>query len=391
MKFKVFGVAVLTVILSLVAFVTVADAQTFRADQSSTIASSETVDGSAFITGSAVDIAGKVNGDLYCIGQNVTISGTVEGDVLCAAQTITFTGSASGNIRLAGQTVSVSGNVTKSASLAGQTVTIDGQAQIGQDATMLGQSVTVNGKVSRDIVIASSAATVNGAVGRNVTANVETLNLANNATVGGALNYTSPQKITMDKNAVVTGKVTYTKTEVNPAKETAANAYNPVGSIVWSLMLLASAVVFALLFPSLLHRVTGSSALSVPQSLLAVLVGFVAGIVMPIAIVLLMITVLGIPFALVVLLTWILILSLSGVFAAYYVGRIVWRTQTNAVLIMLVGALIIIVLLLIPIVNVLVWLLAAWYGSGVILLRLKELYVTPKYDIATYKTSRAKA
>ena len=120
---------------------------------------------------------------------------------------------------------------------------------------------------------------------------------------------------------------------------------------------------------------------AVPNALLAVLVGLIAGIVMPFIAILLFITVLGIPLGLLLLVAWALIVMLSGAFAAYYLGRVVWRSQTNAIFTMLFGALIVVVLLLIPIINVIVWMLAGWYGSGVILIALKNHTVVPHYDM----------
>ncbi len=377
MKAKILGVLMLTFV-SVFVFTAIASAQTFRTGQSATIPSNETIDGSAFVSGSAVDIAGKINGDLYCAGQNITISGEVDGDVLCAGQTITLSGTVTGSARLAGQTVAISGDVKGSATTAGQTVTLEGTGKVGRDALLLGQSVNLDGQIARDAVIASNSASVSAGVGRNVTANVETLTLNQGASIAGRLDYTSPNKLTKDAGANVVGKTTYNQQKVEQRQH---GGYNIAAVIIWGLMLLVSAIIFVLLFPRELHRATDPALASPAGTFLAIGVGLVAGIVMPIIILLLIITVLGIPFALAVLLAWILILALSGTFAAYFIGRLIWRAQSNAVLIMLAGALVIIILLMIPIVNILVFLLSVWYGTGAIILQLKKLAVAPRYDM----------
>lgn len=205
------------------------------------------------------------------------------------------------------------------------------------------------------------------------------LQLTKDASISGRLDYTSPQKLARADGSVVTGKISYTeRTESTSDKP---SSYNPLAGILWSVMLLVSALIFALLFPKILHRTTLLSTRAVPQALLAILVGFIAGIVVPIAIIIALITVLGVPFAIVAALAWLLILSLSTVFTAYFVGRIVWRQQSNAIIVMLIGALIVTVLLMIPILNILVSLVSIWYGSGVILLQLKRTLPAPRYEL----------
>ncbi len=384
MKAKLIGVLIVAV-LPMLAFVGIASAQTFRSGSTTNVASGETIDGSVYIAGSTVDVAGTVNGDLFCAGQNITISGRIDGDVLCAAQTITLSGTVSGDVRLAAQTVAISGSVDGSASAAGQAVTLEGKGKIGRDAQLLGQSATVNGQIGRDVLIGSMSATIGSNVGRNVSATVESLTLANGAVIGGTVDYTSPQKLTMNSGAQVAGKVTYTEQKIDQKRDVATFGF--AGALLWAAMLVASAILFVLVFPHQLHRTTNASVTTPSNALLAMLVGLIAGIVMPFAIVLVMITVLGIPFALIALIGWLLILALSGAFAAYYLGRVVWQQQTNAVLIMLVGAVIIVILLMIPLINALVWLLAVWYGSGAILLQLRQHVVAPNYDM---KKSRAR-
>jgi cytoskeletal protein CcmA (bactofilin family) len=377
MKAKLLGILILA-LLPVLAFATVASAQTFRSGENTNIAANETIDGSAWLAGSNIDVAGNINGDLFCAGQNITISGNIDGDVICAGQTVTFSGTVTGDVRLAGQTVTVSGDVDGSVSSAGQTVTLEDRAAVGRDASFAGQSITVNGPIFRDLAIASNSAGIGSRVGRNVTATVGSLTLNSDADIKGGVNYTSPQKLTMSSGAQVDGTVAYTESKHDNQQ---AAGYSFTGILLWSLMLIVSALIFALIFPRELHTTTDEAIASPMNALLAVLVGLVAGIIVPVILIILMITILGIPFAIVALLAWLLILAVSGAFAAYYVGRVVMRRQTNAVLIMLVGAVIVTIALMIPILNVLVWFLAVWFGSGVILLHLKDHMARPHYEM----------
>jgi len=378
MKVKILGVAVLSMMLAVFGFVAITGAQSFQTGQSSTIKSNEVIDGSAYIASSTIDVAGTVDGDLYCTGQNVSISGTINGDILCAAQTINFTGTASGNIRLAGQVVTVSGAVGDSATVASQTVTVENQGSIGRDATFMSQSVTIRGQVLRDVVVGSESMTLDATVGRNVTATVNNLKLESKTNVGGSFSYTSPQTFSKASGASIAGPVNYT--ELKQEQYVNNKVYNPFIMILWGLMLIVSAIIFALLFPGILHRVTREGVVSPTKALLAILIGFVGGVAMPIIIFLFFVTILGIPFAIVLLLGWCLIVAASGAFAAYFIGRLVWRKQENIVLATLIGALIIAVLLMIPIVNIFITILCVSYGSGALLMYLTNRLKSPKYN-----------
>ena len=385
MKIKFVGVAVLSLALAIFGFAAVTNAQSFQSGDSSTIASGEVVDGSAYLSGSTIDVAGTVDGDLYCAGQNVTISGEVKGDILCAAQNINFTGKVSGDVRLIGQIITVSGDVGGSASIAGQTLTVESRGTIARDATLSGQNITLRGQVSRDVVVASGSAVLDGVVGRNVTANVNSLKLESKTDVGGTFNYTSPQTFSKAEGANIVGEVSYTQQKQQAYTNQNTNLYNPITLILWALMLIVSAVIFSLLFPQILHKVTGTTIASPSRSLGAVVIGFAAGIVAPFVIVLFMATVLGLPFALVLLIALCLIVALSGVFAAYYIGRLVWRGQSNIVLATFIGAVIISLLQLIPILNIFVTIVCVSYGSGALLMYLKNHFGVPKYTAASVR------
>jgi len=380
MKIKLLSALILSVTVAAFGFVAAANAQSFRSGTSPTIRSDEVVDGSAYLAGTTIDVAGSVDGDLFCAGQEVTISGDIDGDILCAAQTIHFTGTASGDLRLTAQMVTIGGSVGGSASIASQTVTIEGGGSVGKDATFASQKTSIKGQVSRDLVVASDSFILDARVGRNVTADANDIKLEAGTDVAGTFTYTSPELFTEADDAIISGEVNYTERDRNNSP--ASNVYNPLWMILWALMLIASAIIFALLFPRVLFKVSRVSVGSPSKAFVALLVGFVAVVAIPFIAFIFMATIVGIPFAILVLLAWSLIVAVSGVFAAYYVGRLVWRNPSNNIILAtFVGALIIVLLLMIPFVNIFIMILCVSYGSGVLLMYLRNHFEQPKYDI----------
>lgn len=387
MKIKLMSLLAIAM-LPVFALVATASAQTFRSSETAAIESQESVDGSAWIAGSDVDVAGDVNGDLFCAGQNVTVSGTVYGDVLCSGQTVKITGAVAGDVRVAGQTVSINGDVGGSVTAMGQTVSLESDAIVSRDVSLTGQSLRLNGQVGRDVLLAGTTAVVSSNIGGDVHATVDDLALTDSASISGGIVYTSPNKLVQADGAVVSGSVTY-----NEAKQDdiVTPALGVSFAALMGLMMLFSALAIAMLFPKALHRTTEPGVQSFPKALLALGIGLIAGIVMPFIVLLLVATIIGIPLAIVLGVAWMLVVLLSGAVSAYYLGRVLWRKQGNAIITMLFGAVLLILLLLLPIINIFVYLFAVWYGIGAILIRLKDAYSAPEYDMQAVSANQAPA
>lgn len=387
MKLKILSVLALAMI-PVFALVATASAQTFRSSENVTVESRESIDGSAWIAGNDVNIAGEINGDLFCAGQNVTVSGTVYGDVLCSGQTVKITGAVAGDVRTAGQSVSINSNIGGSVTAMGQTVALEMDSVVSRDVSLTGQNLRIDGQVGRDALLVGTTAVVASEIGGDINATVDDMSLADSADVSGNIVYTSPREFVRADGAVVSGNVTYNEAKKN---DVVTPALSISFAVLVALMMLFSALALAILFPRALHRTTEAGVQSFPQTLLALGVGLIAGIVMPFMLLLLVVTVVGIPLAIILGIAWMLVVLLSGAVSAYYLGRVLWRKQGNAIVTMLFGAILLILLLLLPIINILVYLFAVWYGIGAILLQFKRTYSTPSYNMQAVSANEAPA
>lgn len=373
-KLKIISLVLSFVFVSVFAFVGVANAQSFKAGDNVGVVAGETVDSMLFAGGNNIDIAGTVNGDVYCAGQTINISGDVNGDVFCAGQTVTVSGKIDGSVRLAGQTINISGSVAGSATIGAQNLVIDKSAKIGRDLLGGGQNVTINGLVARDVTTGAQNLTVNGSVGRDISGQVESISVGPSGSVVGDINYTSKKEISVASGGVVSGTVSrtepkaYQRMQVRP--ETAV-AFAIGSTIYVFITTVVFALVLALMFPKVLEN-SATSTMKSPG--MTVLTGFVGMIVAPVSIALLFITIVGLPLAIFVLLSWIIIMMLSGSFASYLLGRLIMRKSKSPVLVMLVGISITSVVLMIPLVNIFVFLAAAMFGTGAILIQGKKLF-----------------
>ncbi|MFC7859452.1 hypothetical protein ACFQ9D_01845 [Arthrobacter koreensis] len=306
--------------------------------------------GPQFYSGLNVNVSDDVSGDVYASGQRITISGNVTGDVIAAGQNINITGNVDGNVRLAGQDVTISGEVSRSGTIFASTVDVTDTGSFGDDLVGAAGDIDIAGEVGRDVAVGVGDLTIDGTVGGNVT-----YNSSNEADIAdGAVSGTTEQIVPQPNEEPTTG-------------EKFAG---------WLLGLLYALVALSLitaaagwLLPRLLHRVTDQL---IPRPWKALLVGFVAFIVVPLVLLLLLFTVIGAPLALTALLVWLTLMLATFVFGAYYIGRLIFRNRQHPVIMALVGGVVLIVALQIPWLNVLVWFAMVFFGLGAQLLALYE-------------------
>lgn len=361
-------------VLPLLGWMTIAHAQSFRSGNNVTVSSNQVVNNTLFAAGKTVDIAGTVNGDVFCAGQNVNVSATVHGDVICSGQDISITGRVLGDVRLAGQDVTIGGTVRDNASVAGQSFVIDSRGQIGQDLSAASGTVELNGLVGRDVAISATDLNLNNGVGRNVQASVNQLTLGSTAKVGGSITYSSHNTLHKANGAMVNGTITR-------HTPTAHHGHFFVGwlfAIYIFVALLVVALVLVLLFPRVFEHAALMANASKGRTLL---VGFAASILMPILLAVIAMTLIGLPLALLAGLAWLLVVLLAGPFAAYLLGTWLIPRHRNPIIVMLLGASILFLLYLLPILGFLIWLVAAWFGIGMILRQLFFRVGRPHYDM----------
>lgn len=371
---KVVSLILGVMFVSVFAYVGAANAQSFKAGDNVGLAAGEIVDSALFAAGNNVNIAGTVNGDVYCAGETVNISGTVNGDVMCAGQTITISGTVNGNARLAGQTVNLSGTIADSATIGGQSVTIDTTGIIGRDLLGGSNTISINGKVARDVTMGAQNLTINGTVGRDINGAVDVLNVGSTGVVLGSVDYTSKNELSVATGGKVAGVVTRTEPKADQKYDMRPEAV--VGMAIGSafyvfIATIVFALALALMFPKILENAAVLTKKSPGKTILH---GLVAWIVAPVVILILLMTVVGIPVALFALFAWTIIMMVSSSFSGYILGKLILNKSKSPILIMLVGASIIAVAMMIPFLNFFVFIVAGMFGTGAVMMQSRKLF-----------------
>ncbi|HSX41452.1 MAG TPA: polymer-forming cytoskeletal protein [Candidatus Saccharimonadales bacterium] len=336
--------------------------------ESNYLPSGKVVDDDLYVSGQSIEIDGTVNGDVYAAGSSVNIKGTVNGDVIAAGQDVVIGGTVKGSVRAAGSNVRLIGHAGGSASLAGQTVTVERSADIEGGAQVAGSTVNIQSRIGRGLVGGGSLFTIDSNIGKDASISAGTLNLSPTTRIGGNLVYSS-DKFNKSDGATIAGETKEMKEpkhgQENAGKDTA------FGALYGLIALLAAGSLLLWLAP---HATAGVAEVVTKQPVGAFGWGVLVMLLSLPVLVVLLISFIGIPLALISGVVLAAALYLAKYLVALSVGNVLrnragWKA--NAYADALIGLIVLTLVELIPVLGGLVKLTVALIGIGGILLYVR--------------------
>jgi cytoskeletal protein CcmA (bactofilin family) len=331
------------------------------------VAPGETVNDDLFATGQTVTVAGRVTGDVFATGQTVVITGTVDGDLIAAAQQVVVDGMVNGNVRAAGAVVTVNGRVGHSVTGLAQQVNVSSSGSVDGSLVAAGETVSAFGPVGRGITAGGGTLQLGGPVGGKVLAWANTLSLGPTTRIAGDLEYRSENQAEIPSGTVA-GRVQYDPIERQPRQAPLLNGLFDFGGLVW---LAGSAILGGLVIVLAPRASARAVELGRQQPLPTFGLGLLALCVVPVAILLIAVTLVGIPLALAVGALYWLGLMLAwpamGLLVGTELARRVRRGAPMPVLgALLVGLIVLHLVTHLPILGGLVAFLGLAFGLGLI-------------------------
>ena len=330
--------------------------------ESINITNQQVIDKTLVSASNDIEIAGVLNGDLFCFSQNVIISGVVNGDVICAASSVVIDGKVNGSVRLLSSSTTINGSVGGSSSILTENFVLGSKGYLANDSFISGTNVSINGNIARDISFASANVKITGVVDRDVSGTIDQLTLASSALIKGDVSIKSPNEIKSEPGSVVQGSTNRENIVQNNSMFGGLEITSALYVFV-SLLVVSMTLVFVI--PKTLDS---SYELSKKKPLKTALFGLVGTVALPFIILLLLVTIIGIPLAVIVLLGYLLLISLSGPFVAYSIGSLILKKKNKSkrAVKMLVGSIILLAAYLIPRLNIFVMMVVYIYGVGLV-------------------------
>ena len=344
------------------------------------IAKNEVVADDLYVAGKTVRIEGRVEGDLYAAGENIFVTGTITGDTTVVGSDITIEGSIGQDAYLVGRTLSLNrAKVSDSLHMAGQNVTVSGDSLLGGSFLAVGNTIRNDATIARSLMLAGRSIYHNAPVLGEVRLAGETVTLGPKTSINKDLTYfLSPEDGKIDNQSSVKGS-TNVVTEPEEWKQNRTvdeqNRRN-FGYIwrAWSYvgMLLVGGIMLWLLKKPLNNAVDALH----NSSLSALGFGLLIAILTPPALLLLMLTVIGIPLAMVALPLYLIMLYMGKIVISLALARTLFSaasfTKVTPLFELFVGITVLHLIKLVPMGGYLISMVATWIGVGAIYLSLKK-------------------
>jgi cytoskeletal protein CcmA (bactofilin family) len=369
-----FGVVFTAVVLALALAPMTASAAETRTGDEIEIATGETITGDLYLFGGDVEIAGTVTGDVIGAVESLMVRGTVNGSLNIVARSIQINGRVDRSVRVAGDELIIRGSVGGDLMVAAGSTTLTSQGSVGGDLLLGGGDVSLSGSVADDVSGSASELNLGGQVGGSVSVSAAEINLTNRGRIAGDLRYASNNEIEILGAGDVAGTIERTgrlRAVGGPDLFTAATS-----QIVRLLVGLISGLVLIALFPMAAVRTADQIRRQFPIAAVSGLIGLIAWIGLALV---LAITIVGIPIALIGTVLLLIVAWLSQVFAGLALGRAVlpgsWHVTSRGynILAMAIGMIVIAALRSVPVpfISTAVAIISAIVAVGAVILAMR--------------------
>ena len=273
-----------------------------------------------FSAGGHVVVREAVKGDLIAVGGEIDVAAPVGGDLLVAGGNVRVRDNVAQGLYAAGGHVSLEGNVGRNVRASGGEVEIGPRAQVVGNVSVAGGRVKILGEVKGYVQAAGGRVYIDAPIGGDVEATAGQVELGPNANIAGRLKYRGDKEIRRDAAAKVQGGV-----EVKERRRSPEGGSRGVGRAVswlWTAGLMAIAALIVLGLPAESTRLVETLRTRFGMSLV---MGLVVLACVPVAAVILLVTIIGIPIAVLAILAYFVLLLLAYVVAGIALGDVVLR------------------------------------------------------------------
>lgn len=324
--------------------------------------------GDVLAAGDEVRIQDSVPGDAMAAGGTILFDGVVGGSYVGAAGEQDVRGRIDGSVRAAGGTVRIGAEVGRNVTVAGGTLELEPMSRVGGNAYLAGGSVLLDGAVDGALYVGAGEVVLDGVVGGDVRVEAERLTLGPNARLGGDLRFRTEGGVAdIDAAAQVAGA-----TEALAPREDTGPGAGLIFAVLRILAFLVTGTVLVALFPGALRELESRLGERVGASL-----GFgaLAVLAVPLAVVLVAVTLVGLPVAAIAAVLFGVLLYLAPVVPAVWLGDALLgdhepSVRSEALKRFLVGGPIVAIAMLVPFAGFLVRLVVVALGVGAVALTL---------------------
>ncbi len=336
------------------------------------VANGEIREGDVYIWAERVDVDGRLAGDLLSVGRRLRVDGQVDGDLFAAVQFADIGGTIGDSARLVANRATVSGTIDGDLLVAAEEVRLDENARIASNLRATGSRVEIDGTVDGDVAVFSGEIIIGGTIRGSANLQGDRVSLDPGARIEGDLTYTSRVPLSPEELARVAGTARATEQEDDVEEEEESDGITAWSVVFW-LWQVSAALLMGTLMIALFRGALLLVASAIPEkATVGSLLGFAAFLIIPIASVVAMATLIGLPVGLATFILYWVILYVAKIPVAVWAGgrllSMAGRPDVSPYLALLIGVVLLYLLFQTPYVGWLIWFVATWLGLGTMVL-----------------------
>jgi len=351
----------------------------------------EVIDRDYLTAGEDVKIYGTINGDLYVAGGNVALDGTVNGDLLIAGGNVSIEGTVSQDVRAAGGQIMISGEIGRNLTVMGGNIRLSENGQVNGSIIGAGGNLVLKGPVGGDVYLGTGNLEIDNQIDGNVQTWVGRLAVSPQATITGNLTYWSSQEASIQEGAEITGEITQKEPKVSGIKDEDVEKFAqqferqaPKIRAGFNFFKFISSLIIGLLLVKLYPNFVKRGIKQLQENPWAGLgIGFAFLFVTPIALILVMITLIGLPLAAVLGFIYGLSIYLAKFLITLWGGNWILKkigNQPSPSWSMVVGLALFHLLILVPLINFWIKLFTMLFGLGVLVNTCRQTYTLARKE-----------
>lgn len=278
-----------------------------------------------YAAGNSINILGTAKGDVFAAGGTIMVFGSVLKDLNAAGGNLIIGNNIGEDVRLAGGVLTIGGKIGGELLAAGGQINLNPDLKVGGDAKLAGGDILVDGVISGDLSVYGGVVRIDGKINGN--ALVETdkkLVIGSKAEIGGNLNYSAPEKLTIEDGAKINGEVIFKEIAAKGQSVTQKGFFGIFG-VAWLIGLLISLTAVLIVYFLFDKKIKEAVNYSLSNFGKEALRGFVVLVVLPIAVIISLVTVLGILLGIAGILLYSLMAIFASIFAPILLGTIIFR------------------------------------------------------------------
>ncbi len=328
-----------------------------------TVGANETIDDTLLAAGNTIRVEGVINGDLLAFGNSVEVRGTVKGDLVSFAKRTMVSGTVEGNIYNFSNALDLDGQLGHNFYGLLESLRVNDRGRVGGGIVVGASDVSLEGEVHRSLTMFAGNADVSGSIGRELNMTGDSLTVTNTARIGGNLSVRvhDLRKVHIADGATIAGT---RDLQVRVTQSRFARPRFYFYQAVWLAAAMLVGWLVLILFPGFFQATTQE----VGSGWRSLLIGLAILAGVPVAILLIAITLVGLPASLILLMVYLVAIYLAHIWVAAFLGHRLLRptTATNSdwLLGLLVGLFILTIVGYVPYVGGLVRFAVVCLGLG---------------------------